>query len=94
MVQKRVALLGMHLESNSFAPPTDEVNFRDLCYLSGEAILDDIALDYPHLPIEIPAFHAEMTRQSIDWSQYLLLLPPRNQVAPWQKIFSNAPRLK
>lgn len=67
MVQKRVALLGMHLESNSFAPPTDEVNFRDLCYLSGEAILDDIALDYPHLPIEIPAFHAEMTRQSIDW---------------------------
>ena len=59
MVQKRVALLGMHLESNSFAPPTDEVNFRDLCYLSGEAILDDIALDYPHLPIEIPAFHAD-----------------------------------
>ena len=67
MVQKRVALLGMHLESNSFAPPTEEVDFRNLCYMSGEAILENIALDYPHLPIEVPAFHAEMTIQGIDW---------------------------
>ena len=67
MVKKRVALMGMHLESNSFAPPTEEVDFRNLCYMSGDAILEDIALDHPHLPVEIPAFHAEMTNQGIDW---------------------------
>ena len=62
MVKKRVALMGMHLESNSFAPPTEEVDFKNLCYMSGQAILEDIALDHPHLPVEIPAFQRLVPR--------------------------------
>lgn len=62
MTTKRVALMGMHLESNGFAPPSDETAFRTLCYMAGEDILDDIARPNPGLPAEIPAFHAEMER--------------------------------
>jgi len=65
---KRVALLGMHLEANAFAPVTSEVDFRALCYLEGGAILVDLAQDAPSLPAEIPAFAAAMTALAPGWT--------------------------
>ena len=40
--KKRIALLGMHLESNAFAPVCEEASFRQLCYLTGDDILADL----------------------------------------------------
>ena len=37
--QPRVGILGMHLESNAFAPVTTEADFRASCYYEGEAML-------------------------------------------------------
>jgi microcystin degradation protein MlrC len=59
---KRVAVLGLHLESNAFAPVAGEADFRELCYLEGEAILVEAAKAAPAMPAEIPGFIAEMNR--------------------------------
>lgn len=56
----RVAILGLHLEANAFAPPTTEADFRGSCYLEGAAILDEAARPAPAMPAEVPAFIAEM----------------------------------
>ena len=52
----RIAMLGMHLESNAFAPVTTEEDFRDACYLKGEALLVEAAKPAPAMPAEIPGF--------------------------------------
>ncbi len=65
--QKRVALMGFMLESNTFAPVSDEQAFRSLCYMAGDEILDDIAKENASLPIEIPSFHNAMERSSVPW---------------------------
>ena len=57
---KRIALLGFHLESNSFAPVSGEWDFRSLCYMAGGEISADMVLPNPSLPTEIPAFAAEI----------------------------------
>lgn len=64
---RRIALLGFHLESNAFAPVSGADAFRSLCYLEGEAITADAALDNPHLPAEIPAFIRDMNASGMDW---------------------------
>ena len=58
----RVAILGVHLESNAFAPVTREADFRSLCYLEGEAIMAEARKPAPALPAEVAAFVAEMDR--------------------------------
>ncbi|MBI3452896.1 MAG: M81 family metallopeptidase [Rhodospirillales bacterium] len=57
---KRVALLGMHLESNAFAPVSGEIDFRTLCYLEGEAMLAEARKPAPAMPAEVPGFIADM----------------------------------
>jgi microcystin degradation protein MlrC len=52
----RIALLGIHLESNAFAPPTTEADFRALCHLEGAAILTEAAKPAPAMPAEMAAF--------------------------------------
>jgi len=56
----RIALLGLHLEANAFAPPTTEADFRGSCYLEGEAILSEAAKPAPKMPAELPGFIADM----------------------------------
>ena len=56
----RVALLGFHLESNAFAPVSEERHFRSLCYLEGEAIVREARKEAPALPAEMPGFFREM----------------------------------
>ena len=56
----RVAILGLHLESNGFAPVTRERDFRSLCFLEGEAILREARAAAPAMPAEIVGFLAAM----------------------------------
>ena len=59
---RRVAILGVHLESNAFAPVTREADFRSLCYFEGEALLAEARKAAPAVPAELAAFVAEMDR--------------------------------
>ena len=43
----RIAILGIHLESNAFAPVTTEADFRASCYYEGEAMLEEAAKPAP-----------------------------------------------
>lgn len=56
----RVAVLGFHLESNAFAPVSEERHFRSLCYFEGEDIAREARKEAPALPAEVPAFYREM----------------------------------
>jgi microcystin degradation protein MlrC len=56
----RVAILGLHLESNAFAPTTTEAEFREHCFLEGDAILAEARKPAPALPMEVPGFLAAM----------------------------------
>jgi microcystin degradation protein MlrC len=56
----RVAVLGFHLESNAFAPPSEERHFRSLCYVEGEDITRAARAPVSALPAEVPAFYREM----------------------------------
>jgi microcystin degradation protein MlrC len=56
----RIAVLGFHLESNAFAPPSEERHFRSLCYVEGDDITRHATRDVSSLPAEIPAFYREM----------------------------------
>jgi len=70
----RIALIGMHLESNSFAPPTTESDFRRLCYLEGEAIVVEAAKAAPAMPLEVPGFVDELARLSFGWEPVPILV--------------------
>lgn len=52
----RIALAGMVLESNSFAPVVTEADFRGRYYLEGQAILDEAARAHSVMPTEMKAF--------------------------------------
>ena len=43
----RIAILGMHLESNAFAPVSTEQDFRKSCYFEGDAMLAEAAKPAP-----------------------------------------------
>ena len=55
-MKPRIAILGIHLESNAFAPVTTDADFRASCYFEGEAMLAEAAKPAPAMPAEIPGF--------------------------------------
>ncbi len=55
MSEPRIAILGMHLESNAFAPVTIGADFRDSCYLVEDEIVAEAARPAPAMPTEILA---------------------------------------
>jgi microcystin degradation protein MlrC len=59
-MKPRVAVLGFHLESNAFAPVSEERHFRSLCYVEGEDISRAARKKTSALPAEIPSFYREM----------------------------------
>jgi microcystin degradation protein MlrC len=59
-MKPRVAVLGFHLESNAFAPVSEERHFRSLCYVEGEDISREARKKTSPLPAEIPSFYREM----------------------------------
>ncbi|MFQ5546433.1 MAG: M81 family metallopeptidase, partial [Acidiferrobacterales bacterium] len=52
----RVALGGIALESNAFAPVATERDFRSRYYLQGDAILTEAAKEHSVMPMEMTAF--------------------------------------
>ncbi|SDK60631.1 M81 family metallopeptidase [Aliiruegeria lutimaris] len=63
---RKVALLGLMLESNSFAPVITEEDYLRRVYLAGDEILRDLASFDPMLPTELCGFCREMDSQG-DW---------------------------
>ncbi|MGQ0676742.1 MAG: M81 family metallopeptidase [Rhodospirillales bacterium] len=61
-VGPRVAILGLHLETNAFAPVTTEKDFRERSYLEGAAIMRNARSPAPIWPMEVPGFVAAMDR--------------------------------
>jgi microcystin degradation protein MlrC len=59
MIPPRVAILGLHLEANAFAPPTVREDFVRQCWEEGAAITR-LARQVSHLPSELPGFYARM----------------------------------
>ena len=55
----RIAILGLHLEANGFAPPTTRADFLAECWEEGDAI-SEMAARPSHLPLEIPGFYDRM----------------------------------
>ena len=49
----RIAILGIHLESNAFAPVTSGDDFRASCYFEGEAMMAEAAKTAPAMPAEM-----------------------------------------
>lgn len=62
----RVAILGLMLESNRFAPVITEEDYLKRVYLAGDEILEDLHSADPKLPTEIRGFAAEMDNQ-VEW---------------------------
>ena len=57
--QPRVAILGLHLEANAFAPVTEKQHFLDEGWLAGDVITSQ-AYDTSNLPPEVAGFYARM----------------------------------
>ncbi len=87
---KRIALVGMHLESKSFAPVSDEDAFRSLCYMSGDEIIADAALNNPKGPAEVPAFIAEMNKAGDDWEARPIVVTAAEPGGPVDHAFFSA----
>ena len=86
---KRIALLGMHLESNSFAPICLKDSFYSLCYLEGDEVLDDIKSDNPKQPVEISSFFHEMNSIGIPWEAVPILVTASEPNGPCNQEFFN-----
>lgn len=72
MSAPRVAILGLHLEANAFAPPTTRDDFQRQCWEEGEAITR-LAREVSHLPSELPGFYARMDATG-PWSPVPILV--------------------
>jgi len=69
----RIALLGLFLEANEFAPVSTAEDFRASCYLEGQEILAEAAKPAPAMPAEIPAFMKDMGTAG-DWEPVPVLV--------------------
>src|SRR4051794_23036876 len=56
----RIAVLGLHLEANAFAPPTRLEDFERQCLAEGAALGTLARAATSHLPAEIPGFFRRM----------------------------------
>jgi len=62
MSNRRVAVVGMFLESNAFARAVPERGFREFLYLEGDAVSDDARSKHPRVMAEVTGFHNAMDR--------------------------------
>ncbi len=69
----KVALLGLMLESNRFAPVTTEEDYLSRVYLAGQEILNDLASSDPMLPTELRGFCRQMD-SATDWQPVPILV--------------------
>ncbi len=85
----RVALLGIHLESNAFAPISTEEDFRNSCYFEGAAMLAEAARPAPAMPGEIPGF-VEVMNASGPWEPVPILITGTEPGGPADQRFIDA----
>ncbi len=60
MSSRRVAVLGMFLESNAFARDVSEQGFRSSVYLEGDEVTIDALADHPRVMGEVTGFYRRM----------------------------------
>lgn len=70
---RRVAIVGLMLESNRFAPVITEEDYLKRVYLAGDEILEDLYSPDPKLPTEIRGFRAEMDSRD-NWTPVPILV--------------------
>lgn len=85
----RIAILGMHLESNAFAPVSTEDDFRKSCHFEGEAMLAEAAKTAPAMPGEIPAFIKTMN-DSGPWQPVPIIITATEPGGPADQRFVDA----
>lgn len=83
---KRVAIIGLALESNRFAPPTTAEDFRTSCYLVGDDILAEAQKEAPSMPQEVPAFIDEMNSLG-DWEPVPVIVTSTSPGGPADQTF-------
>jgi microcystin degradation protein MlrC len=77
----RVAILGFILESNRFAPPVGEADFRDYYWLEGDDILVEARGDEPRIAPEAAAFVRAMDATG-PWRPHPILLAASHPGGP------------
>ena len=82
----RVALLGIHLEANAFAPVSTRNDFQSLCYLVGEAITTEAWRENPAMPLEMAAFIRAMDGTG-GWTPCPILLMGAEPGGPIEQAF-------
>ena len=85
----RIAILGMHLESNAFAPVSTEADFRQSCYFEGDAMLIEAAKPAPNMPAEIPGF-IEVMNASGPWQPVPIIIAAVEPGGPADQNFVDA----
>jgi microcystin degradation protein MlrC len=70
---KRIAILGLLLESNRFAPVTVKEDYLDRVYLAGEEVLAALGKPESELPAEILGFRSAMDA-SCEWTPVPILV--------------------
>ncbi|WP_458098483.1 M81 family metallopeptidase [Roseomonas sp. WA12] len=84
MPKPRVAVLGLHLEVNAFAPLTTRRDFEQLSWAEGEAITEGGRAAVTGLPAEVPGFYGRMDATG-DWEPVPLIViaaPPGGMMEP------------
>lgn len=85
---RRIALLGIILETNAFAPPSTETDFRTLCYLEGEAMVAEARKPAPAMPLEVPGFMRSMDRFGA-WTPVPIVITAAEPGGPIDHAFFN-----
>jgi microcystin degradation protein MlrC len=85
-VRPRIAILGMHLESNAFAPVSTAEDFRKSCYFEGYDMLAEAAKPAPAMPAEVPGF-MEAMNASGDWEAVPILITATEPGGPAEQAF-------
>ena len=70
---RRIAILGLMLESNRFAPVTTKEDYLNRVYLAGNEILEDLNNSDPKLPAEIRGFF-DAINAHCDWTPVPILV--------------------
>lgn len=70
---KRVAMLGLMLESNSFAPVTGRDDFLNRLYVAGDEFRDELNRPESKIPAELLSFRTEMDAR-VEWDPIPILI--------------------
>jgi microcystin degradation protein MlrC len=82
----RIAILGIHLESNAFAPVSTGEDFRASCWFEGDAMIIEAARPAPAMPAEIPGFIDEMSASGA-WEAVPILITATEPGGPADAAF-------